>query len=326
MIGMFAKLQKKIIMTIVGATGLFVLLISIVTAFVISQNYINTFSKSVNETVQIAIDYSTIKLSSMMADSEKLAVESTIVSGLSQSGYVTTINPKLNFFRSRYQEEVSGVALYALNGQIYRTDSLPIADIVPWNELLLLPEIVSFTEHDDSSALVFLPSRTTPDSIRSLAILTKVEANDVVKGYLLIDIDTAYLFNKYFAYRNIHDFVLINNFIVIGSKIYDPSENDQGDEGLSEYDPDGDDNGYFSKDNHQFLVKKSLYQDQYAIITIVDTAPLVSDVWIVIGILSFISTIFLIGSAFIARKESGSIVKRLTKLQMRMKQATDLID
>lgn len=323
---MFAKLQKKIMITIVGATGLFVLLISLVTAFVIRQNYIDTFSESVNKTVQIAIDYSTIKLSSMMADSQKLAVENTIVSGLSQSGYVTSINPKLNFFRSQYQEEVFGIALYATNNQIYRTDSLPIADIVPWNDLLLIPEIEGFTENSDSSLLVLLPSRTNPDSIRSLAILTKVEANQTVIGYLLIAIDTSYLFNKYFTYRNVHDFILVNTFIEIDSKIYYPAENDIGDEGLTEYDPQGDQDGYFSKGNHLFLVKKTFYQEPYGIITIVDTAPLLSDIWILIGILALISTIFVIGSFFIARKESGSIVNRLTKLQMRMKRATDLID
>ena len=306
------KLKKKISKSILFATISFIVIISSITAFIISRNYVNSFADSANQSVKLATSYSQIKLENIKNDSFRLTQNETIIEGLSQEKYAITINPKLNFLRSQYQEEISSIVLYANNDYIYKTDSISVSNVSPVESLLINDQLSDLTISEE---LTHFFIQHNNQIITHFSFLHKVIENDVFLGYLLINIRPTYLLSNYFSYQNSSSIDVINQYIVVNNeKLY---FNNKEVSSLIETE------GFVG--TNTYIIEENLYESNLPLITKVSTTNLVRhivELLVVLVVIDFLS-VFL---AFISgRHLANKISLRFKLLQVKMSQAPENI-
>jgi len=306
------KLKKKISKSILFATISFIVIISSITAFIISRNYVNSFADSANQSVKLATSYSQIKLENIKNDSFRLTQNETIIEGLSQEKYAITINPKLNFLRSQYQEEISSIVLYANNDYIYKTDSISVSNVSPVNNILANDQLSDLSTSEESTHFFIQHNNQI---ITHFSFLHKVTENNVFLGYLLINIRPTYLLSNYFSYQNSSSIDVINQYIVVNNeKLY---FNNKEENSLIETE------GFVG--TNTYIIEENLYESNLPLITKVSTTNLVRhivELLVVLIVIDFLS-VFL---AFISgRHLANKISLRFKLLQLKMSQAPENI-
>ncbi|MFH0993177.1 MAG: hypothetical protein V1761_02385 [bacterium] len=320
---MFVKLQQRIVATIVAVTVIFCLAVSLTTAVVISQSYVATFEDGVAEAVRIAVEYSGIKLDTILSDGVKIAADDGILTGLSRNDYVTSINPKLNYFRSQYQEEIVGLTIYGENGFLYKTDSLPIASIEPFATLSALPAIAAFIASTETE-LTTIVFRDTPElQVRYFTIIVKIGGTDRL-GYLFINIDPDYLFAEYFGFEAYESFGLIAHYVRADGIAYHPSANRVDTTHISLTAAGTD--AYFTAGYRSYVVSEPLYAEAYQLVTVAGTEPLWHDITVLGVVLATMDVLIVVVAFIIARRHAAFIIARLEKLREKMRQAPTQIE
>lgn len=323
---MFSKLKSKIIKSIVLLTLFFVFLINMITGIIIGNSYIQSFKDSSIETVRIAVDFSELKIETIENDSLRIIDNETIISGLKKTTYDYTIKPKLNFFRSQYQEEIIGLTLYSSNGLSYITDVDPVYAIIPFDELQLNPAINEFILSEETSARVWMNHAMSSQTISNLALIYKVIESDEIIGYLFVNINPQYLISEYFNYSTFQQFELEQNYILNQTTILNPSTDHMSSlyRDILPIEPQTE--PFFSNNLKHYIIYEPLYSDSDVLITIANTLPLRQKLVELCVVLMSID-IFMVGIAYlISKNQANFITNRLSKLKERMKQAPDLIE
>ncbi|GEM_PF-2423935 len=321
---MFVKLERRIVATIVAVTVIFCLAVSLTTAIVISRSYLATFEDGVAEAVRIAVDYSGIKLETIKSDGVKIAADEGILAGLGRDEYVTSINPKLNYFRSQYQEVIVGLTIYGENGFVYKTDSLPVASIEPFATLAAMPAIAAFIASADTELTTIVFRDAPAPTIRYFTIIVKIGNADTELGYLFINIDPDYLFAAYFGFEEYASFSLVAHYVIADGVAYHPSANriDTANIGLADAGTDS----YFTAGHRRFVDAEPLYAEAYQLVTIADTAPLLHDIAVLVAVLAAIDILIIAVAAVVSRRHAIVIVGRLEALREKMRQAPARIE
>ncbi len=313
---MFSGLKRKITTYMVLTIFLFVLTIGSIAFLLVSRNYVRTYAESAIKTVKLAISYSEIKLDNIITDGEKIVSDSVVIDGLEGTDYVITINPKLNFLRSLYQEEIIGLAIYGLNGRLYKTDSLSTGSIIPYDTLMQNPDVSAFI-HSTVPYRLFLLSQE--QSVQSFSLIFRInDVSDTDLGYLLININPAYLFTEYFAFADNENLILEHNLVKIDDTIYYPSLADSA-IGLALEDIGaGFHSGY-----RVYVIKEKLYNDNVTLITTIDSSLLRSSIDRLAWQMGLIIIAFSAVSFGLSKLMSGIVSTRLEQLAAKMRKATE---
>ena len=323
---MFSKLKFRIVISIVLSTFLFCTLINVTTGIIIGNNYVRVYQDASIETVKIAIDFSEIKLETIENDSLRVLSNETLIAGLKKSTYDIAVKPKLNFFRSQYQEEIIGLTLYGTNGFVYITDVDPVYTIIPFTVLVSDTRIAHFISSEETSMRIWMQDANSPELIDNLALIFKIIDDEVLLGYLFININPEYLHNEYFDYSSFEQFDLVQNYILDEESIMDLSPIHANGTYKALLRDEMNATAYFQSRNHFYIIHEPLYGTQATLVTITDTSPLRLKIVELIMILITIDTIMVGGAFIIARKQADFICERLTKLKDNMQKAPDLLD
>lgn len=318
---MFKNLNRKITIYMTLAIFLFVFLIGLVSTIVVSQSYIRTFQESATETVKIAINYSEIKLENIITDGEKIATDDIVVTGLSGSDYVITINPKLNFLRSLYQEEIIGLTIYGLNNRLYKTDSLSIQSIIPFSELTQIPDIAAFIASEANFELFVLDNGS---AVYAFSLFYKIQSETLEDlGYLLININPDYLFTEYFRFEQASNLELLESKILMDDTLYLSMNASPSTPSLLGTEPI--ESGFIHQ-FEQYVVKERLYRDDVFLVSVVDTATLQGKILLMITYMGSAIIGFTIIAYVASKQMAKAISTRLTRLSKRMTKATEKIN
>ena len=302
------KLRKKISKSILFAAIIFVFLISSITAFIISQNYVNSFADSANQSVKLATSYSQIKLDNIRNDSLRLSQNETIIAGLNQEKYSITINPKLNFLRSQYQEEISSIIIYASNNYIYKTDSISVSNVLSLDNLLANEQLLNL---DDSSLITHFFIQHNNQIISHFSFLHEIYAEDLFLGYMLINIRPTYLLSNYFSYQNASSIDVLNQYLLVNNqKLYFQQTEDE---------ITVDKSGFIGIE--AYVIADNLYEDSLPLITKVSTDNLISHIIKLTIVLIVIDVVCVIFAYVIGLSLAKKISSRFKQLQTHMLQA-----
>jgi hypothetical protein len=302
------KLRKKISKSILFAAIIFVFLISSITAFIISQNYVNSFADSANQSVKLATSYSQIKLDNIRNDSLRLSQNETIIAGLNQEKYSITINPKLNFLRSQYQEEISSIIIYASNNYIYKTDSISVSNVLSLDNLLVNEQLLNL---DDSSLITHFFIQHNNQIISHFSFLHEIYAEDLFLGYMLINIRPTYLLSNYFSYQNTSSIDVLNQYLLVNNqKLYFQQTEDE---------ITVDKSGFIGIE--AYVIADNLYEDSLPLITKVSTDNLISHIIKLTIVLIVIDVACVIFAYVIGLSLAKKISSRFKQLQTHMLQA-----
>ena len=320
---MFDRLEKRVVATIFIAVAIFVAALSLISAVVVGGSYLDAYQDDVSEAVRIAVDYSAIKLETIKSDAVRVASDDGIQTGLAGMSYVTSINPKLNYFRSQYQEEVTGLPLYAQNGFTYKTDSLPVATVIPFATIAAAPAIAAFLAGEETELVTLLMADAAEPTVRSFAILVKVPGPDGSLGVLFVDVSPDYMFHEYFSFTGHAGFALLAGYVEDGGLLHHPSANriDSDHRDLFDSDLPG-----FSDTGRAYAVFEPLYGSTSTLYVAVTTTALSGSLWILVGLLLGIDVLVLTIAATAAKKLSAWIVRRLERLRENMSAATKRIE
>ncbi len=323
---MFSKLKFRIVISIVLSTFLFCTLINVTTGIIIGNNYVQAYQEASVETVKIAIDFSEIKLETIENDSLRVLSNATLIAGLKRATYDIAVKPKLNFFRSQYQEEIIGLTLYGTNGLVYITDVDPVYTIVPFSSLTADERITDFINGPSTSMRIWMHDANNPTQIDNLALIFKVIDEEMVLGYLFININPEYLHNEYFDYSSFEQFNLIQNYVLDQDNFLELSALQTNENYTSLLTDDLSAKAYYESQNQYYIIHEPLYETEATLVTITDTTPLRLKIIELVMILVAIDTIMVGGAYVIARKQANFICERLSKLKENMQKAPDLLD
>lgn len=306
------KIKKKIIHNIIFATLFFILITSLLAGFFIARNYVNSFEDSSKQSIKLATSYSQIKLENIKNDSYRLSNNEVIIAGLETNLYAISINPKLNFLRSQYQEEISSLVLYASNNYIYKTDSISVSSIVPLKNLLENDQIIDFPTNAEETSFFI---QHQDQIISHFSFIHKITSDDNLLGYLLINIRPTYLLSNYFSYQNSSTINLINQYIVVNDELL--YFIDKEDIIIS-------DEVGFSNIN-TYVIQENLYNDILPLITKVSTDNLVKHLTELLIVIAIIDIFTILLAYFSARRLALKISLRFMALQQKMLQAPEAI-
>lgn len=310
---MFTILEKRVARTLFVAVAAFLAVLSLLIGAVVGTGAVAAFEGDVAEAMRIAVDYSAIKLDTIRSDARRIADDDVVVAGLAGSAYAIAINPKLNYFRSQYQGEVAGLTLYAENGTVYKTDSLPVASVIPYPVLAASPSVAAFLAGDEADAVLIL-CRDDPDAVRSVAILVKVEAAGERLGLLFIDVSPDSLFAEYFAFAGHAGFSPLSTYVYADGKVRHPSVNRIDAEHL-ELAADG---RRFSRFGSVYAASTPLYAADARLMLSVDSSPLVESLAALIALLLAIDAVLLLFTRVAARRHARRLASRLEALRLKM--------
>jgi hypothetical protein len=306
------KLKKKISKNIFTATLFFLIIISSITVFLISRNYVNSFADSADQSVKLATSYSQIKLDNIRNDSFRLAQTETITNGLESDKYAITINPKLNFLRSQYQDEISGIVLYSNQDYVYKTDSISVSSIIPISEILENEQLEEFKNNGETT---FFFIQHQDALITHFSFIHKIYQNDQFLGYLMVNIRPLYLLASYFTYQNSDSILIKDQYLLVNNqRLYfsDPSTDT-----ISE-------NSGFSGLNN-YTIQENLYNDSLTFITRVSTNNLLQHIFELIFVVLIINIIGLLIAYFAGNLIAKRIALRFNDLKQKMIQAPSQI-
>ncbi|MCF7924551.1 MAG: hypothetical protein K9L64_05590 [Candidatus Izimaplasma sp.] len=306
------KIKKKIIHNIVFATLFFVFIISMLTGFFITRNYINSFQDNAIQSVKLSTSYSQIKLENIKKDTFRLTESQTIIDGLDSNHYAISINPKLNFLRSQYQEEIASLILYANNDYIYKTDSISVSSILTLNTIRENYNLDSFI---NSKNLSFFFIQHQDQVINYFSFIHKIIYEDQFMGYLLINLRPTYLLTNYFTYQNSSTIDLMNQYIVVDNqKLYFSNV-----EEIDTFDQAGFVN------LKTYVIEDNLFDESFPLITKVSTNSLIAHILELIFVIIIIDLIAIILAYISARHLAIKISMRFNILKQKMLSAPNAI-
>lgn len=320
---MFDRLEKRVVTTIFIAVAIFVAALSLITAAVVGKSTLDAFKDDVAQAVGIAVDYSAIKLQTIQSDAVRVASDDGIQTALAGVSYVTSVNPKLNYFRSQYQEEVTGLTLYADNGFTYKTDSLPVATVIPFATISADPAVAAFLAGDETELVTLLMTTSVEPMVRSFAILVKVPGPDGSLGVLFVDVSPDYMFHEYFDFAGHAGFSLVASYVEDGGTLHQPSAN--------RIDPDHLDLfesvlPRFADHGLAYAVAAPLYGSSSSLVVAVHTSSLVRNLTDLMLLLVLIDIVVLAIARSAALRHSTLIVRRLERLRDSLRAATKRIE
>ncbi|MBN2504794.1 MAG: hypothetical protein JXB20_05570, partial [Bacilli bacterium] len=241
--------------------------------------------------------------------------DEVVIEGLQVPDYVISINPKLNFLRSLYQEEIIGLTIYGSNGRLYKTDSLSTGSIIPYDTLTQNSDFSEFIASDATNGLILLPQG---QAIYAFSLIFRISDDTSDLGYLLININPDYLLDEYFALSDNADLILNHNLIMVDSQVYYPSISKIDTDLALESQASGFSDGY-----RNYVIKENLYIEDVELITSVNSSGLRTDIGKLAWQIALIIISFTVASFFLSTLISKSVSSRLKHLAKRMESATD---
>lgn len=306
------KIKRKIIRNIVFATLFFIFTISMLTGFFIARNYVNSFEDNAKQSVKLSTSYSQIKLENIKNDTYRLTENSNLIESLDSDQYAISINPRLNFLRSQYQEEIASLILYATNDYTYKTDSISVSSILPFNIIVDGFDLTDFLNSSDNSKFFI---QYDNQIISYFSFLHKIQHEGRTLGYLLINLKPTYLLTNYYSYQNNSSLDLINQYIIVNNqKLYFINKNDS---------PLNQEVGFTNLKT--YVISDDFYEESLPFFTIASTESLIQHILELTLVIIVIDTILIIFAYFMAKRLGISISQRFEDLKRKMISATESI-
>lgn len=288
----------------------------------IFQLYSNMVEEKVYESVSMNIESAQVKMDNIQTDALRFLTDDVVIAALEESSYSLSINPKLNFMRSMYQEEIANLLLYGMNSFVYKTDNLSVSEISPFDVFTGNHEIETFLASSDISTIVVLHQDV---AIKNISYVLKITQEDTLLGLLVVNLDIEYLFSEYFGFSSSTDIELIENFVQAENRLYYPSSlfemsSDYSSEWLIAEPHLG-----YSDFYGEFTSRVTFPKEGIALVSVFDTTQLQRDFLRIfaLSVTAFVFTV--VGSFFIIRRLTDNLIVRLDKLEKKMDSATEVL-
>lgn len=315
---MFKKTKLKIQYTIMIFLGLFVIIESVFSIISIHNELLKNYQNGINDSIDLSI----------------ANCKSNIATALSASTHVVNLGNNITEQSLNNLKQVTfcinGVSYYPLVGEVLHTNGM--SGLPTLNELLKIPEIKAYYENDNKEAIYSLRTEVIPSyysassydaSYGIISYINKVYQDDLLIGYLFVDISPYFLYRTFFDYR---DYTYFNNyasFIIFSHNTYfHYQNNDRYASYISEIVPD---KIVTSHDHSCFIVTREIKQiDTYLSVVIPKDAYYLSFINTIMPVI-VLSLAFIFLGIFIAIYISKRIVLSLSKLNTKMANASNKI-
>lgn len=319
---MFTQLKQKIFYTILSLSTIFIIMVSALSMYFISDYMLNDYRQTSKDMIQLSLtnlqfDLEIVKSSAMdLSDDEQ--IKQYVTSELTQHPIIDKISGLSNDFDS-----VFGTTLYRLNDQ-QPISSYGVANPPLLSELQSISEIKTFMESDEiilfnirSTAIAqFYNSTLYPESYGIMSYFFKIynDSQETI-GYLVVDLNPENIYQQYFTYENYPLFANATALIQLSNQEYLKYAENQNMEQFIGDIPLGE--LTFYDFNH--YTYRTLFSEVYLITIVIPSFNLFSSIlWIALLFLTF-DVLLIIITKIVAKKMAQYVAIPLEKLLYKMK-------